>query len=47
MTSLISIKDEQCDLKKRVSVDVWDAASMSSVYLKITLPANFFLLVLD
>lgn len=50
MTSLISIKDERCKRKKSVSVDVWDAAWLSLMYLKITLrplPENSFLLVLD
>jgi len=50
MTSLISVKGEQCKLKKWVSVDVWDAAALSSMFLKITLrplPANSFLLVLN
>ncbi len=50
MTSLISIKDERCKRKKCVSVDVWDAAWLSLMYLKITLrplPENSFLLVLD
>lgn len=50
MTSLISIKGKQCKPKKCVSVDVWEAAALSSMYLKITLrplPANSFLLVLD
>jgi len=50
MTSLISVKGEQCKLKKCVSVDVWDADALSSMFLKITLrplPANSFLLVLN
>lgn len=50
MTSLINIKDKRCKRKKCVSVDVWDAAWLSLMYLKITLqplPENSFLLVLD